>query len=58
VNLGAAALRDFMATLSEEAWAAGWMQGLEFARWDAVERGPRRYGCRQPHRIERRQTGA
>jgi len=30
--------------LSEEAWYAGWMIDLEYALWDAVERGPRSYG--------------
>lgn len=40
----AAALRDYMSELSEEAWYAGWMMDLEYALWDAVERGPRSYG--------------
>ena len=33
-----------MSTLSEQAWYAGWMDGLEFALWDAVVNGPREYG--------------
>jgi hypothetical protein len=40
----AAALRDYMSELSEEAWYAGWMMDLEYALWDAVEHGPRSYG--------------
>ena len=40
----AAALRDYMSDLSEEAWYAGWMMDLEYALWDAVEHGPRSYG--------------
>lgn len=30
------ALADYMSELSEEAWYAGWMQGLEYALWEAV----------------------
>ena len=33
-----------MSTLSEEAYAAGWMQHLEYALWHAVLTGPMRYG--------------
>ena len=40
----AAALREYMSSLSEEAWYAGWMMDLEYALWDAVEHGPRSYG--------------
>ena len=40
----AAALRDYMSELSEQAWYAGWMTDLEYALWDAVEHGPRSYG--------------
>jgi hypothetical protein len=40
----AAALRDYMSDLSEDAWYAGWMMDLEYALWDAVEHGPRSYG--------------
>lgn len=40
----AAELRDFMSALSEEAFAAGWMQDLEYALWNALEDGPQRYG--------------
>src|SRR5690348_8549344 len=40
----AAALRDYMSELSEEAYYAGWMTDLEYALWDAVEHGPRSYG--------------
>jgi hypothetical protein len=44
MNPEAAALRDYMSELSEEAWYAGWMMDLEYALWDAVEHGPRSYG--------------
>lgn len=30
------ALADFMSELSEEAFCAGWMLGLEYALWEAV----------------------
>lgn len=40
----AVALRDYMSDLSEEAWYAGWQTDVEYALWDAVEHGPRRYG--------------
>lgn len=40
----AAALRDYMSELSEEAWHAGWQTDLEFALWHALHGGPRRYG--------------
>ncbi len=33
-----------MSELSEAAYYAGWMHGLEFALWRAVTEGPRRYG--------------
>lgn len=38
------ALAESMSALSEEAWYAGWMDGLEVALWDAVVGGPRSYG--------------
>jgi hypothetical protein len=44
MNSEAAALRDYMSGLSEEAWYAGWMKDLEYALWHAVEHGPRSYG--------------
>src|SRR5678815_306460 len=37
-------LADFMSQISERAYYAGWMRGLEYALWDAVQNGPRRYG--------------
>jgi hypothetical protein len=40
----ARALADFMSELSEEAYCAGWMDGLEFALWRALIGGPRTYG--------------
>lgn len=33
-------LRDFMSNLSEEAWCAGWLHGLEYILWRAVQMGP------------------
>lgn len=40
----AEALRDYMSELSELAYSAGWMQGLEHALWSALLDGPCRYG--------------
>ena len=40
----ARALADYMSELSEQAYCAGWMDSLEFALWDAVASGPRKYG--------------
>lgn len=37
-------LAEYMSDLSEEAYTAGWMDGLEYALWFAVENGPRIYG--------------
>lgn len=37
-------LARLMSDISEEHWAAGWMSGLEFALWDMVQGGSRRYG--------------
>ncbi|WP_092738813.1 hypothetical protein [Hymenobacter psychrophilus] len=37
-------LCDLMISLSEEAWCAGWMDGLEYALWHIVNHGPARYG--------------
>jgi hypothetical protein len=33
-----------MSELSEGAYSAGWMSGLEYALWQAVVDGPRKYG--------------
>jgi len=33
-----------MTGISEEHWAAGWMQGLEHRLWEMVEGGERGYG--------------
>ncbi|MBF0502245.1 MAG: hypothetical protein HQM09_19040 [Candidatus Riflebacteria bacterium] len=41
----AQALTDYMSELSETAYCAGWMDGLEFALWQVVTEGPRQYGC-------------
>jgi hypothetical protein len=32
-------LAQYMSDLSEDAWHAGWMDGIEFALWDAVING-------------------
>ena len=37
-------LADFMSDLSEEAYCAGWMEGLEYALWEAVLGVRREYG--------------
>jgi hypothetical protein len=37
-------LIEYMSELSEEAFYAGWMEGLECALWDAVIQGPKKYG--------------
>lgn len=33
-----------MSNISEVAWAAGWMQNLEYVLWHAVAEGPREWG--------------
>ena len=37
-------LADYMSEISEEAYSAGWMDGLEYALWYAVQNGPTNYG--------------
>ena len=37
-------LAEYMIELSEEAYYAGWMEGLEYALWKAVVEGPYNYG--------------
>ena len=37
-------LAQYMSALSEQAYDAGWMSGLELELWDAVVNGPREYG--------------
>ena len=37
-------LAERMSDLSEEAWAASWMQDLEFVLWRALLGGSRRFG--------------
>jgi hypothetical protein len=44
MNPSAQALTDYMRELSEEAYSAAWMTGLEFALWTALTEGPRLYG--------------
>ena len=38
------ALAEYMSELSERAYSAGWMKGLEFVLWRAVVHGPFKYG--------------
>ena len=38
-------LADYMSELSEEAWRAGWMDGLEFALWEVMLGERQEYGC-------------
>lgn len=40
----AQALIDYMSELSEAAYSASWMAGLEFSLWKALSEGPMRYG--------------
>ena len=37
-------LARYMSALSESAYGAGWMEGLEYALWRAVSQGPFKYG--------------
>jgi len=37
-------LAKLMSDLSEEAYCAGWMMGLEYALWERVTEGPGEYG--------------
>jgi hypothetical protein len=37
-------LAELMSNISEECYCAGWMMGLEYALWDMVLGGSRRYG--------------
>lgn len=49
------ALADYMSELSEDAYCAGWMNGLEHALWLAVTAGPVPYGLLDlsPEQVER-----
>jgi hypothetical protein len=42
-----ALLADYMSDISEESHCAGWLNGLEYALWQAVENGPMDYGRSQ-----------
>jgi hypothetical protein len=49
-------LADFMSKLSEEAYCAGWMTGLEYALWELLLGGRKEYGWlvvtdEQQHRL-------
>jgi hypothetical protein len=37
-------LVDYMSDLSERAYCASWMDGLEYVLWNAIVTGPRKYG--------------
>jgi hypothetical protein len=37
-------LAEYMSDLSEETYAAGWMKGLEFDLWEALEGKSKKYG--------------
>jgi hypothetical protein len=37
-------LAEYMSSISEDAYAAAWIEGLEFELWRAVEEIPFRYG--------------
>lgn len=38
------ALAEYMSEISEEAFSASWMEGLEFELWRAISSGPKVYG--------------
>jgi hypothetical protein len=38
-------LAEYMSQISEDAWCAGWMHGVEVSLWDIVVNGPREYGA-------------
>jgi hypothetical protein len=37
-------LADYMSEISEKCYSASWMQGLEYALWNAVINGEQAYG--------------
>ena len=37
-------LGRMMADISEDCWCSGWIQDLEFTLWDALTRGPIKFG--------------
>lgn len=37
-------LADYLSDISEQAYYAGWMRGLEYELWEAVVSGPKTYG--------------
>ncbi len=40
-------LMELMWRVAEEAWSAGWKQGLEFDLWRILSTGPEKYGQMQ-----------
>lgn len=38
-----ASLADLMSEISERCYSAGWIQGLEYVLWNAVQKGERKY---------------
>lgn len=44
-------LMIYMSDLSEQAWCAGWEDGLEYALWKALLKGRLKYGLLQITRV-------
>ena len=51
-------LAEYMSELSEEAWRASWMDGLEFALWEAVLGQRHKYGCLEMTTDQRSKLGS
>ena len=51
-------LAEYMSLLSEKAWSAGWMRGLEFDLWRALVSGAFKYGQMQISEAQCRQLRA
>ncbi len=51
----ASQLASYMQDISEECWHAGWLNGLEFALWHAVQTGPIFYGQGQVTTVQIRE---
>jgi hypothetical protein len=45
-------LAQLMSEISERCYRAGWMEGLEFALWDVVNGGNRKYGQHEISQVE------
>ena len=44
MNAAEKELMNYMSDLSERAYCAGWMSGLEYELWEAVVKGTKEYG--------------